>query len=154
MLLYLVQHAEARREEEDPNRDLTAKGREDVGRVARWAGKSDLGLSRIYHSGKTRALSTAAILADSLKVAQGVTAAEGLAPLDDPAIWAGRLAAVTEDLLLVGHLPHLGRLASLLLCGDPEKSLVNFKMGGMVCLRRAASGSWGVEWMLAPEIIP
>jgi phosphohistidine phosphatase len=153
MFLYLVQHAEARREEEDPARDLTPKGRREVARVAQMAGKMDLRVSRIYHSGKTRALATAAILGDALKPPHGLAAADGLAPLDDPEIWAGRLANLAEDLLLVGHLPHLSRLASLLLGGDQEKGILNFKMGGMVCLHQAAGGSWGVEWMLIPEII-
>jgi phosphohistidine phosphatase len=154
MLVYLVQHAEAKREEEDPARDLTAKGRQDITRVAQYAGDLRLTVSRIYHSGKTRASSTAEILAASLKPSQGVAlAAAGLKPLDDPVIWADRLKGMTEDLALVGHLPHLARLAALLTCGDQEKNVINFKMGGMVCLRRLEAGPWTVEWMLIPELI-
>ena len=38
------------------------------------------------------------------------------APNDDPMIWVGRLTEEHNDLMLVGHLPHLSpRLASLLL---------------------------------------
>ena len=153
MLVYLVQHAEAKREEEDPARDLTGKGRQDITRMARYAGDLPLRVSRIYHSGKTRALRTAEILAASLKPAHGVSEAEGLKPLDAPVIWADRLQDMTEDLALVGHLPHLARLAALLTCGDPEKSVINFKMGGMVCLKRLEAGDWAVEWMLIPELL-
>jgi phosphohistidine phosphatase len=58
-----------------------------------------------------------------------------------------------EDLLLVGHLPHLARLAALLLTGDPEKSVINFRMGGAVRLRRMEGGQWLVDWMIIPETI-
>jgi phosphohistidine phosphatase len=151
--LYLVQHAEAKREEEDPARDLTAKGRQDIQKVANYLGKLDLPLSRIYHSGKTRAASTAGILAETLKPAGGVEAALGLTPLDDPGIWGERLAGTDAELMLVGHLPHLGRLAALLIAGDPEKGVVNFQMGGAVCLQKSAEGRWAVAWMVIPEII-
>ena len=153
MLLYLVQHAEAKKEEEDPARDLTAKGRRDISQVAGYLGKLNLGVSRVFHSGKTRAESTAHILAGSINPPPEVAAAGGLAPLDDPCIWASRIAKMDEDVMLVGHLPHLARLAGLLLLGDPEKNVINFKMAGMVCLRRLPAGQFVVEWMVIPEII-
>ncbi|MBM4273203.1 MAG: phosphohistidine phosphatase SixA [Deltaproteobacteria bacterium] len=154
MFLYLVQHGEAKREEEDPARDLTPRGREDVIRVADFVEKLNLSPGRFLHSGKTRAMRTAEILAEALKPRGGIGPTNGLAPLDDPEIWAGRVSGLSEDLVLVGHLPHLARLAAALLCGDREKSLVNFKMGGVVCLRRDDAGRWGVEWMIIPEMLP
>jgi len=104
MLLYLVQHAEAKSKEEDPARDLTEKGRRDTERVARYLKRLNVPVSRIFHSGKTRAQSTAEILAAQVQPAAGVSDATGLAPLDDPAIWAERVASLEEDTLLVGHL--------------------------------------------------
>ncbi len=153
MFLYLVQHAEANREEEDPTRDLSVKGREDIRKVAQFAGQAPVAVSRILHSGKTRALRTAEILAAELKPAQGSAASDGLAPLDDPAIWADRFESLDEDLALVGHLPHLARLASRLLCGAQEPGVINFKMGGVVCLKREAPAHWALEWMLIPALI-
>ena len=79
--------------------------------------------------------------------------APGLAPLDEPEIWADRINSLDENILLVGHLPHLGKLAALLMSGDKEKSVVNFQMGGAVRLQRMAPGQWAVDWMLVPEII-
>jgi len=153
VLLYLVQHAEAKREEEDPARDLTEKGREDITKVARCVGHLPVAVSRILHSGKTRALTTAEILAASLQPPQGLSATDGLAPLDDPGIWADRLANLAEDLVLVGHLPHLARLAARLMCGDQPTNPLNFHLGGMVCLRRLEPGRWAVEWMLTPALL-
>lgn len=153
MLLYLVQHAEAKREEEDPARDLTEKGRIDMESVAHHLKRLNVHVAQIFHSGKTRARSTANVLARHLQPRAGASEAPGLAPLDDPEIWAGRIAQMDEDIFLVGHLPHLGRLAGLLLNGDKEKCAINFQMGGVVRLRRMDAGQWAVEWMLVPEII-
>jgi phosphohistidine phosphatase len=153
MFLYLVQHAEAKREAEDPERDLTEKGRLDIESVAHHLKRLKVQVRQIFHSGKTRAQSTANVLARHFKPPAGVSEAPGLAPLDDPEIWADRLAKMDEDLLLVGHLPHLGRLATMLMSGDKEKSIINFQMGGAVRLRRMEAGQWAVDWMIVPEII-
>lgn len=153
MLLYLVQHAEAKSELEDPARDLTDKGLRDIKKMAAYLGRLKLEVRQILHSGKTRALSTAKVLAEAWQPPQGVAASPGLAPLDDPGIWAGRLAEMTGDLALVGHLPYLGKLAALLVSGDPEKGVINFKMAGVVCLRRLTPGQWLVEWLIIPEVV-
>jgi phosphohistidine phosphatase len=153
MFLYLVQHAEAKREEEDPERDLTEKGRIDIENIAHHLKRLNVQVRQIFHSGKTRAQSTANVLARHLQPPAGVSKAPGLAPLDDPEIWADRIAKMDEDILLVGHLPHLGRLAAILMSGDKERSVINFQMGGAVRLRRMDTGQWAVDWMVVPEII-
>jgi phosphohistidine phosphatase len=77
--------------------------------------------------------------------------------MDDPAVWAERLKYMTdsanEDIMLVGHLPHLGRLASLLLAGDPERHVVSFRMAGVVCLERGENGNWSLKWMITPDVL-
>jgi phosphohistidine phosphatase len=109
--------------------------------------------SRIYHSGKTRAMQTAQILADHLNPEKGMSETDSLAPMDDPALWAKRIAGMSEDIMLVGHLPYLAKLAGLLLCGDKEKMFIDFKMGGIVCLKRFDDSRWAVGWMIVPEIL-
>ena len=153
MFLYLIQHAEAQREEEDPARDLTARGRIDIENVAHHLKRLNVRVKQILHSGKTRAQSTANVLAGHLKPPAGVSEASGLAALDDPEIWAGRIAKMEEDILLVGHLPHLARLSAVLMSGDKERNIINFQMGGVVRLRRMEAGQWAVDWMVVPEII-
>ncbi len=148
--LYLVQHAEAKREEEDPARGLTEKGLQDIRKVSATVANLNITVSQISHSGKTRALQTAEVLAEYLKPEKGLVETNGLAPLDEPEILAGRISEMDDDTVLVGHLPHLGRLASLLLCGDKEKNVIDFKMGGVVCLKRLEDGRWSVEWMIIP----
>jgi len=153
MLLYLVQHAEAKTEEEDPQRGLTDRGLEDIERTAFFAERAGVGVTRIFHSGKTRALQTAEVLSRHLRPQRGVHQSDGLAPMDDPYFWFKRTMDMDEDIMLVGHLPHLGKLADLLLYGDTDKSIVDFRMGCIVCLRRADDGGWSVQWMVTPEVV-
>ncbi len=152
MFLYLIQHGEAKSEKEDPERGLTDRGIEDIKRVARFLGPLNLSVSQIFHSGKKRALQTAELYAEYLKPERGLSVDDGLAPLDDPNIWFEKLSSMNEDIVLVGHLPHLERLSSLLLCGDAGKKIINFRMGGAVCLRRI-DNIWSIEWVVVPEVI-
>ena len=147
MKLYLVQHAEAKPEAEDPRRPLTEKGEADSKRLAEFL-KGFIRVGRILHSDKLRAVQTAQALAEELKPRE-VSVGDDLKPLDDPAAWAGRLASIDEDLMLVGHMPHLGKLASLLLCGD-ERLKLGFEPGSAACLERDATGAWALGWMVKP----
>lgn len=157
MDLYLIQHGEAMSEAENPERPLTARGRADVQRVSAVAARLRLRPGEIRHSGKRRAAETAEILAAALGVHERVVAVAGLAPNDDVRPVAAALETAPQAVMLVGHLPFLSRLASLLLTGDPERTLVRFRMGGIVCLTRDPSaagpgGGWMVTWMLTPEL--
>jgi phosphohistidine phosphatase len=78
---------------------------------------------------------------------------DSLSPLDNPEIWAARIKDMQDDTMLVGHLPHLGRLASLLLCGKSERNIISFRTAGIICLCRDDAGIWGIEWMLCPDIV-
>ncbi len=146
--LYLVQHGKAKSENEDPERPLTDQGVDDVARVARHA-VEQLGVraARVVHSGKTRARQTAEIW-DGLLHAD-VEQADALAPNDDPTTWLERLDAEADDVLLVGHLPFLARLATLLLTGVSEHPVVRFRQGGLVGLERTDQG-WVVSVVLPP----
>lgn len=153
MQVYLVQHGEAKSKEEDPGRPLSDRGRKDVSRVAGFV-SDNMGLSAfsIRHSGKPRARQTAEILKDMLAPGAEVSEADGLAPLDDPGIWADRLRAGGGDVMLVGHLPHMAKLASLLLCGNTESGAVEFRMGGIACIGMEED-RWSLRWMVAPDML-
>jgi phosphohistidine phosphatase len=152
MELYLVQHGIAKLESEDPQRSLTERGSQEVEKVARYATGLKLPVSQILHSGKLRARQTAEILARHLTPPQGVREQKGLAPTDDPKVAEELIRQAAEPIMLVGHLPHLSRLTSLLILGSPEKEVIRFRNGGIVCLRRDES-SWAVRWILTPELI-
>jgi phosphohistidine phosphatase len=152
--LYLVQHGQAKTADEDPERPLTAHGADDVARVAGDAvGRFGVRARRVIHSGKTRARQTAEVWGGLLEA--GVEQADALAPNDDPSTWVERLDAesrkgAADDLVLVGHLPHLARLAGLLLTGVPDRPVVRFRQGGLVGLEHGDTG-WVVSLVLPPE---
>ena len=150
MEVYLVQHAEAMSKEENPDRPITGAGRHATAGVAVMAAKLGLDVQQIRHSGKTRAEQTAQILAEALSPAGGIVAVDGLGPLDAVEPVAAELAEHTRPVMLVSHLPFMERLASLLLAGDAERSVVRFTNAGIVCLSRAEG--WQVPWIITPEI--
>lgn len=88
MKLYLVQHGEAEAADVDPERPLTAAGREAVSRLAGLLGARRIRVDRILHSGKLRASQTATILAESIGPGSALEARNGIAPMDTPAVIA------------------------------------------------------------------
>jgi len=152
MKVYLVRHGEAMSGEQDAQRGLTEAGMSHVAAVAGFlAHYGACRPARIVHSGKKRARQTAALLAERLsgREAEAVT---DLDPMADPGAWAEHLAGLHDDVMLVGHLPHMARLASLLLVGTPDADIVRFVAAGAVCLERDQTG-WSLSWMLTPELL-
>jgi phosphohistidine phosphatase len=155
MKLYLVQHAEPKRKEEDPSRPISDKGWKDIQKVAKYA-KEQLGIQvdKIVHSGKVRAKQTAAVLTEYLNPAKGMLMGDNLEPLANPKVWGDRLVETSAAIMIVGHLPHLGKLIGYLITGDESKEIVAFRMAGIVCVDRNEIHNWTIKWIITPEMIP
>ncbi len=153
MYIYLVQHAEAVTEDIDPSRGLSEKGMDDIKGIARYISGMNMKVHEIYHSGKKRALQTAQVLATHLKIEHKVTEADGLSPMDEPEIWLSKINDSNKNVMLVGHMPHMATLASLLLCGNKENKAVHFEMGCIVCLLRDDEQHWSTDWIVKPKMI-
>lgn len=152
MKLYLVQHGEAKSEEMDPSRSLTEKGAADVGKVAGFLNPLHVKVKAVFHSGKTRARQTAEILAEVVRDGD-LKAHGGLAPNDPVGPLKDEIAQTSDDLMIVGHLPFLGKLASVLVGGAESADSVAFRQGGIVCLERDEKGAWRVRWMVTPDLL-
>ena len=153
MKLYLVQHGDSLPEEVNPERPLSERGRRDVARLAEFLGRRSIRVRQIYHSGKTRARETAELLAAQVAPGTAVAAISGINPNDPVAPIAERIKGWDDDTLLAGHMPFMGRLAALLLAGKGESIIVAFQPGSAVCLERAVTGTWVMNWMLRPELL-
>jgi phosphohistidine phosphatase len=154
--LYLIRHAEALSDGENPSRPLTAAGMADAERVARLLARTGLPRpSEIRHSTQLRTRQTAEYFSRAWGGVPGREVA-GLESLDDPQALARSLCDAPSDLALIGHLPQLPRLASLLLAGDPALDLVDLPPGGALCLLRTggAHPSWCLRWMVTPRLAP
>ena len=152
MKLYLVQHGDAVARQVDPDRPLSAQGRADIERLARLLAARGIRVSRVFHSGKTRAKQTAESLAAALGGAVAA-ARTGLNPNDPTDAVLQDIAQGDDDVLLVGHLPFLGRLASRLLGRKEAKATLGFRPGSAACLERDGDGRWIVAWFLPPEMV-
>lgn len=151
-VIFLVQHGIAASELEDPRRGLTAAGTDEVERVAAWALGAGVAVRQIRHSGKLRAERTATILARYLKPPEGVVEAHGLAPNDNVAPVAITVVEEAPGVMLVGHLPFLGRLAGMLTAGDPQSGIVGFRNAGIVCLE-GEGDDWAIAWSIVPNLV-
>ena len=153
MRLYLVQHGEALSEEKDPDRHLSSAGARDVEKVARFLELLKLSVPAVWHSGKPRAAQTAEILAPALAGKSKVVRHEGLGPKDPVGPVSKHVERSTQDLLIVGHLPLLGKLAPSLVTGETSNEVVAFRYGCVVCLDNADENGWKVAWMIVPELV-
>lgn len=151
MRLYLLQHALAQPKSTDPDRPLTVEGKTDLDRLARQLVNARIQVARVVHSGKTRAMQSAARIAKYI-LPHGEMDTSGLLDPDaDPAPFAELIDGWEEDTLVVGHLPFVARLADRLL-GTDSGPLIDFTPGTLLCLE-FTDGRWRVKWMLSPELL-
>jgi phosphohistidine phosphatase len=116
MDLILWRHAEAEPGEPDLGRRLTAKGIKQAERVADWLDARLPDTIRILASPADRAQQTALALKRRFRTVEelgpGATAKAVLAAAGWP--------DARESVLLIGHQPTLGEVASLLLAGEEQ----------------------------------
>jgi phosphohistidine phosphatase len=152
MALYLVQHGKSLPENLDINKGLSEEGIAEVKRIAEVARQYGIKVSKILHSGKTRARQTAQIYASFLDVKNEIEQVEGMKPLDDVVKFSEKITD-SENIMVVGHLPFLEKLTSYLVIGSDEKPIFKFQNGGIICLdKESDSQTWIIKWTLMPHI--
>lgn len=135
MELILWRHAEAEDGVPDGARALTARGRKQAKKMARWLNKRLSGDARILASPAVRAQQTAEALGVPFRTLQRIGPAASAAQLLEATGWPKAGGAV----LLVGHQPSLGQVAGLLL-GAADLDL-QVKKGAVWWFRQCAPGS-------------
>ena len=151
MELFLVRHGQAATKTQDPARPLTDVGAELAKQMATIAARSGVAVDEIRHSGKLRAQQTAEIFGEALEPAHGVNAVSGLDPEGDVEAMAAIIREEEDRLMLVGHLPFLGRLVGLLVAGNADVPVVRFAPATVVRLV-FERGSWSVDWAMKPDV--
>ena len=153
MKLYLVRHGDALRADVDPERRLSEVGHAQVSRLAAFLSEKGVRVARVLHSGKPRADQTAGSLAATVAPCVPPEAHDGLSPNDPVEPLAGEIEAWREDCLIAGHLPHLARLATLLLAGCNLPSGLDFEPAAAACLERDDDGVWSLLWFVGPSLL-
>ncbi len=152
MKLYLMQHGDALAKNIDPDRYLSERGQADVGRVASFLTQR-IEISRVVHSGKTRARQTAEFFEHLTVSGKPVEAISGIKPNNSVEVFAQQMADRNEDTLVVGHLPFMARLVTSLVTGSADRPIVSYQPGSIVCLETDEDGHWQVRWMIRPELL-
>lgn len=151
--VYLMQHGEAVEKEVNPDRPLTENGRLTTRRMGMFLRDNHIPILEIWHSPKTRARETAQVIAECVNSSIPMKELEELEPDVPPKKICKILSeGEVDNILIVGHLPHLSRLVSLLVVGDADKEIVQFEKSGIVCIESEEIGTGIIRWMLIPSL--
>ena len=145
-MIYLVHHAHAVGPDEDPQRPLSGAGRMHADTLAARAAGRGVKPAAIWHSGKLRARQTAEALLRSCNPLAEFAAIRGLQPTDPPGWTKDRLTGETREVMLVGHMPNLPRLLTLLTTGG-ESPLLEYPQHGLVALQSEGT-LWREIWRI------
>jgi len=150
MELFLIRHAHAEDTVPDAARRLSPRGRRQARALARrLRATGEFAPAELWHSTLRRARETAELLAPA---APGAPCREitGLAPEDDPAAVARRLARTRAPVAIVAHEPLLSALASRLVTGAADPVVFDVRKASALALTRVGR-RWVVRWFLPPE---
>lgn len=152
MKLYLVRHGESDNIGSDDERSLSTKGQQDIERLANFISSLHLPISHVFQSQKSRAQQTAMILTSNMSVKKGIETKVELEPLAPVENILEEILSLNDDVILVGHMPFLGKLVSKLVTGNENKDVVAFKTGSMICLEKVERDQWVICWMLNSDL--
>lgn len=152
MTLYLVRHGEACPESEDPQRPLTPRGIAETQKIAAFLKGMDIKADRIIHSAKLRARQTAEILRDGLGCDISLIESDGLAPNDSAAAFCDEINTAGRDMMIVGHLPFLDKLVSLLIVGDETHRIIKFQESSAAILEQDVPPLWRISGYITPQM--
>ncbi|MFQ5687265.1 MAG: phosphohistidine phosphatase SixA [Candidatus Scalindua sp.] len=155
MEIYLVRHGAAHTKEDDPERHLNKDGLEQCHLSGSALRRLDTKFDLVISSPRVRARQTAEIIAEEVGYPKKeIKITETLEPMASPKDTISYLNNFTrkENIMLAGHLPLLGNLASELLTESTQISL--YFEAGAVCqidVDHPISHTGIFRWFLTPE---
>lgn len=152
MTIYIIQHGEALSEEINPERPLSEKGKKDIQNLGRFLKKFVTNAKLIYHSPKKRAVETAELIRNELGKLKLVEIGS-LLPKEKPEEVLDLINESREDLIIVGHMPHLGKLSGKILTGFEENCIFSFSPGSLLILENIEK-EWKVLAFISPDFYP
>lgn len=153
MNIYLARHGDAIYLHPDDLSPLSAKGEKDIDTLAKFLLPLQLEVT-LFHSGKLRAQQTAERLAAGVILNGAITIHEGLNPMDPVLPIANELNEGISNVMLVGHMPFMGKLAGQLVNKDADQDVVAFHKGTLICLQYTGNAEWVIDWVLHPGMLP
>lgn len=153
MKLYLVRHADAVPKIENPKRPLSRQGIAEARLVAQFLSSIDVSVAAVWHSPKARSKQTAELVLPAIRCRGGLVQRDDLTPNGPLRMVLRDLRTMAADIMIVGHEPHLGKLASRLLTGRQGSQTVEMVKACVVCLQTIAPGMWQVAWAITPQLM-
>lgn len=156
MKVYLVHHADALSAEQDPERHISQKGRDEADRLGARFRALGVAPVRILHSDKQWSIDTAKHIAAELGLKdRAVKAAYPINTGDPVAPFLGEISTAGGDVMMCGHVDYLLRTASRLVCGDESRKVVEFKPGnGTVVCIEGAGDNWVISYAWRQDHAP
>ena len=154
--VYLVHHVDALSAQQDPQRHISPKGRDQADRLGARLAALGVAPLRILHSDKQWTIDTAERVAARLGAEDKAAKAAYPINTDDPvAPFVAEIKAAKGDIMMCGHVDYLLRAASQLVCGDEKRKVVEFKPGNgtTVCLE-GQGDAWHVAYMWRDDHAP
>ncbi|MCK9224168.1 MAG: histidine phosphatase family protein [Candidatus Muirbacterium halophilum] len=147
MKLYLVQHG-VYIENENGDKVLSDNGRIETTKAALHSSEFyNIDVDKIYTSTKTRAIQTAEIIGKVLGDNIEIVIDETLSPDSNTTPWKRMIEDSNDNIMVVGHLPFLAKLLSIILVTDIDTDILTFKNSCIVCLERTKKG-WIIDWVI------
>jgi len=149
MKLYLVQHGLSLPEDIDPEKPLSPQGKEQTQGVAEFLKAKNFQVDELWHSPKKRAVQTAQIFSENIQCSP-IQERKDLNPLDPVKDFPQEIVSLDKDLMIVGHLPFLQKLSSLLLSGTEDNQFISLRNSGVLCLEY--TDAWKILWAVIPDL--
>jgi len=135
----------------EAERPLTPEGRKKTAQAAKWLKRLDLGFDGIYSSPLPRALQTAEIVTEALKLGKPKIL-DALLPGTPARHLLDEVRSLSEkNPILVGHEPLLSAAVSTAVCGAAKGSF-ELKKAGLALLALEKSGA-SLKLLLSPAVL-
>jgi phosphohistidine phosphatase len=150
MNLYVVRHGKAAKGGKDRLRPLTRRGIRETHAAAEFLKRLRAQPEAIWHSDRVRAIETARIL-EALHPKDGVIQQKNMGPDDSVGPLIRLIDRTASDVMIVGHLPHLGKLVAKLVDAKKSDEILRFPPSTVVILTDQER-KWSIEAVIPPSV--
>lgn len=148
MAIYFIQHGVCLDKSIDPKKPLSELGKKETNQVSEFLKKNRIKIQKVYHSGKLRAKETAQILSNHLSDGN-IYEKSNMLPNDNVISFCKD--KLEDNCIYVGHLPHLDKATSYLVCQNEDSEVIKLKNSGIVSIE-VRDCKYKIKWYILPNL--